>query len=198
MQAFEAKVFSRIPLVGGMTDYPCFYSQHRAESICCAIDKYLHVSVQENGFGGVTIDSKSDLPSGIGMGSSGAFHSALILALAKSRGRRLSKFVVAKLAYDLEMGIEDNATGRQDSVACLFNGISRIRYFPDDSIRVNSIKVPYIWQKKLSDRLLLFDSGVRRRARDSIKDILSLLSGYKSNRFNWLPLPPKSLSESEG
>jgi predicted GH43/DUF377 family glycosyl hydrolase len=25
----------------------------------------------------------------------------------------------------------------------------------------------------------------------------SLLSGYKLNRFNWLPLPPKSLSESE-
>ena len=173
MQAIQAKVSYRIPLVGGTTDYPDYYRKYGAQSICCPMDKYLRVSIQKNDQGGVDIQSKADLPWGTGLGSSGAFHSALIIAFAKSRKQRLSPLAIAKLAYELETGIDPYAAGRQDSVACLFKGISQIKYHRDESVSVHRIAIPGAWRKELSDRLLLFDTGVRRSARDSIKDFMS-------------------------
>jgi D-glycero-alpha-D-manno-heptose-7-phosphate kinase len=173
MQTIQAKVSYRIPLVGGTTDYPEYYREYGAQSICCPIDKYLYVSIQKNDEGGINMVSKADLPWGTGLGSSGAFHSALVMAFAKSRKQKLSPLAVAKLAYELETGIDPYATGRQDSVACLFKGMSQIKYHRDESVSVHRIAVPASWRKKLSNRLLLFDTGVRRRARDSIKDFLS-------------------------
>lgn len=173
MQTVQARVSYRIPLVGGMTDYPDYYLEFGAESICCLIDKFLYVSLQKNEQGGVNIQSKADLPWGTGLGSSGAFHSALILAFATHRKQKLSPLVVAKLAYELETGIDPYATGRQDSAACLFKGVSTFKYHRDGSLSVDRIVIPGAWHKKLSNRLLLFDSGVRRRARDSIKDVLA-------------------------
>jgi len=173
MQDAQASVFYRIPLVGGITDYPDFYRENKAQSICCAIDRYLHISITSNEHGGVTIESKADLPWEIGLGSSGAFFSALVSALAKSKNQKLSRLVIAGLAYELETGLEKNATGKQDSLACLCEGISRISYLQDDSVTVDKLNIPPGWENTLSSRLLLFDTGVRRRARDSINDILS-------------------------
>lgn len=109
----------------------------------------------------------------MGLGSSGAFHSALVMALAKDRKQKLSPLTIANLAYELETGIDPYATGRQDSIACLVKGLSEFRYHQDDSMSIHPIAIPGVWRKTLSDRLLLFDSGFRRRARSSIKDILT-------------------------
>lgn len=173
MHDAKAKVPFRIPLVGGLSDLPAYYRQHGGESICCTIDRYIYVTIEKNGHGGIDIRSAADLPWGIGLGSSGAYYSALILAMAQSKKQTLSKLAVAKLAYDLETGIEDNATGRQDSLACLHHGITKYSYLRDDSVIVNEVPIPNSWQKLLSDRLLLFDTGERRRACDSLKDIVA-------------------------
>jgi galactokinase/mevalonate kinase-like predicted kinase len=133
------------------------------------------------------VQSKADLPWGIGLGSSGAYHSALISVLAKFKKQRLSKLSIAKLAYDLETGIEKDATGKQDSLACLFKGFSNITYYCDDSVTVDQIPIPTEWQKKLTNRLLLFDTGERRRSRDSIKDILSRKNDSLLNEIAKLP-----------
>lgn len=170
MQKIKARVFYRIPLVGGATDYPEFYKKYGAQSVCCAIDKYLSVTIETNACGGLNIESKADLPWGMGLGSSGAFNSALILALARLRKRHLTKIAVSRLAYNLETGIDMHGTGRQDSIACLFSGISKITYHRNDSVKVDRISLSVDWQRKLSDRLLLFDIGIRREARHSIKD----------------------------
>lgn len=170
MQKAQAKVWCRIPLVGGFTDHPEFYKLHDAATVCCAINRYISVSIQENAVGGVDIRSASDLPWGLGLGSSGAYYAALVSALARYKQQTLPKSAVARLAYQLENGIEDHSTGRQDSVACLFRGISMIIYFRDDSVAVNPIPTPIAWRSILAKRLLLFDIGERRRARDSIRD----------------------------
>ncbi|HEV2318191.1 MAG TPA: hypothetical protein VGV18_00465, partial [Verrucomicrobiae bacterium] len=154
MQTVQARVSYRIPLVGGTTDYPDYYRKFGAQSICCPIDKYLRVAIQKNGQGGLNIQSRADLPWGTGLGSSGAYHSALILAFAQDRKQKLSPLVVAKLAYELETGIDPYATGRQDSLACLFKGVCEFQYHRDDSVRVHRIPIPVGWRRKLSDRLL--------------------------------------------
>jgi galactokinase/mevalonate kinase-like predicted kinase len=79
MQTVQAKVSYRIPLVGGITDYPGFYRKYGAQSICCSINKHLTVKITNNEYGGLRTDSKADLPWGIGLGSSGAFYSALYI-----------------------------------------------------------------------------------------------------------------------
>lgn len=173
MQTVQARVSYRIPLVGGMTDYPDYYREFGAQSICCPIDKYLYVTIRKNEEGGLNIHSRADVPWGTGLGSSGAFHSALILAFARQRKQKLSPLAVGQLAYDLETGIDPYASGRQDSVACLFKGVSAIKYHQDGSVLVHRIAIAPAWRKTLSNRLLLFDSGARRRARDSIKDVLA-------------------------
>jgi D-glycero-alpha-D-manno-heptose-7-phosphate kinase len=187
MQTVEAKVSYRIPLVGGITDYPEYYLKHGAQSLCCTIDKYLYVSIRKNRQGGLDILSRADLSWGTGLGSSGAYHSALILAFARLRKQKPTNLVVAKLAYELETGIDKFATGRQDSVACLYRGVSKINYYRDGSVTVDRVALPAAWRKKLSNRLLLFDSGVRRPARDSIKDVLSRSNTPLLNKIAGLP-----------
>jgi D-glycero-alpha-D-manno-heptose-7-phosphate kinase len=173
MQTVQAKVSYRIPLVGGITDYPEYYREHGAQSLCCTIDKFLYVSIRQNQQGGLDILSRADLSWGTGLGSSGAYHSALVMAFAMLKKQKPSPLAIAKMAYELETGIDKFATGRQDSVACLFRGVSKINYHRDDTVTVNRVNIPATWRKKLSNRLLLFDSGVRRRASDSIKDVLA-------------------------
>ena len=173
MCEIQAKVSYRIPLVGGFTDYHRFYREHGGQSICCAMNKFLVVSLWRNRHGGLDIHSQADLPWGIGLGSSGAYHAALVLALARFRKQRLSKLAIAQRAYELEVGIDAMATGRQDSLACLFRGVSKIRYGRDDSVTVSGIPLSPRYKTKLANRLMLFDTGERRRARDSIRDILS-------------------------
>lgn len=187
MQTVQAKVSYRIPLVGGITDYPEYYRKHGAQSLCCTIDKYLYVSIHRNRQGGLDIRSRAHLPWGTGLGSSGAYHSALVMAFAMLKRQKLSKLAIAGLAYDLETGIDKFATGRQDSVACLFRGVSKIVYHRDDTVTVDRVAIPSAWRKKLSNRLLLFDSGVRRRARDSIKDVLARKNTPLLDRIAELP-----------
>jgi D-glycero-alpha-D-manno-heptose-7-phosphate kinase len=187
MQFVEAKVPYRIPLVGGITDYPAYYRKHATQSICCTIDRYLAVSVKQNSQCGLRIESKAELPWGMGLGSSGAYFSALVLAIARSKGKKLPKLVAARLAYELETGIDKCATGRQDSVACLFKGISKISYHRDDSVTVDRVPIPAGWREKLARRLLLFDTGVRRSARDSIRDILGARNTPLLNEIARLP-----------
>ena len=187
MQTVQAKVSYRIPLVGGITDYPEYYRTHGAQSLCCTIDKYLCVTIQKNEQGGLDIRSRADLSWGTGLGSSGAYHSALVMAFARLRKQKLSNLVIAKLAYDFETGIDKFATGRQDSVACLFRGVSKINYHRDDTVTVDRVAIPAAWRGKLSARLLLFDSGVRRRASDSIKDVLARKNTPLLNRIARLP-----------
>jgi D-glycero-alpha-D-manno-heptose-7-phosphate kinase len=160
-------------LIGGFTDFPQFYRNHGGETISCAIDKFLTVSITENNSGGVDIRSASDLPSGIGLGSSGAFHSGLVAVLAQWKERRLEPAAIANIAYALENGIDSDSTGRQDSLACLCRGVSRITYGTDDSITASPILIPASVRAQLSRNLLLFDTGERRRASHSIKDIFS-------------------------
>jgi galactokinase/mevalonate kinase-like predicted kinase len=52
---------------------------------------------------------------------------------------------------------------------------------------VERVAVSAAWRKKLSNRLLLFDSGVRRRASDSIKDVLSRRNTPLLNKIAGLP-----------
>jgi galactokinase/mevalonate kinase-like predicted kinase len=160
-------------LVGGFTDFPQYYTKFGGQTICCLIDKFIEVSIIPNTHRGIDIKSSADLPWGIGLGSSGVYYAALVSALAEAKKQKLGKLKIAELAYQLENGIEDNATGRQDSVSCLYRGCSKINYLRDDSVTVDRIPLSREWQKKLDSRLLLFDTGIRRRARDSIKDLLS-------------------------
>jgi D-glycero-alpha-D-manno-heptose-7-phosphate kinase len=172
MPPIEAKVPYRIPLVGGSSDLPRYYRKYGGQSICCTIDKFISVSITENKHAGVNIQSKADLPWRIGLGSSGAYYSALVLALSRFKNQGLPPLAIAKLAYDLETGIAKNATGRQDSIACMFTGVSKITYFQNDSVKVDPIPMPTRWREKLNERLLLFDTGVRRTAGDSLNDLL--------------------------
>src|SRR6185437_7711507 len=124
MQLAQAKIPYRIPLVGGFTDLPLFYRKFSGQTVSCTIDKFLMVSIRKNAYGGLDVESKADLAWGTGMGSSGVYYAALISAIAKSKKQRLPKLRIAEMAYELETGIEKNATGRQDAVACLYKGIS--------------------------------------------------------------------------
>lgn len=173
MCQIEAKVSYRLPLVGGFSDFPEFYRYREGETISCTIDKFVSICISENEFDGLDIKSKADLPWGIGLGSSGVYYSALVSALSRYKGRSLTNKNIAKLAYNLEIGIDESATGRQDSMACLYRGLIRINYLPDDTLIVRTISIPDEWRHLLNRRLLLFDTGSRRSARESIKDILT-------------------------
>lgn len=173
MRQIQASVSYRIPIVGGFTDFPEFYRGHGGETISCAIDRGVSITVRQNKRGGLSLRTEADLPAGMGLGSSGAFHAALVMALARGKGCALNRTKIAGLAYSLEAGIDRHATGRQDALACLHRGFTRITYAPDDSVAVQQIAMPKAWRAELQKRLLLFDTGERRQARHSIQDVLA-------------------------
>lgn len=187
MPSVQAKVPYRVPLVGGFTDFPEFYKHRNGQTIAFTINKFLTVSLRENNANGIDINSASDLPYGIGLGSSGAYHAALVSALAKFKNQRMPELEIARLAYELETGIQKHSTGRQDSLACLCKSFSCITYLRSGNVSIEPTPLRAEWRVTLNRRLLLFDTGVRRMAADSIKDIFSRKNKRLLNAISRLP-----------
>lgn len=170
--SIEVKVPYRIPLVGGFTDFPQFYNTGAVgQTVSCTINRFVTIALSINRLGGINIRTRSDLPIGVGLGSSGAFHAGLILALAKSRDKALTPISAAALAYQLETGINQYSTGQQDSLACLVRGITLLTYKQNNPVVAAQVHLDRELRRTIDRRLLLFDTKIRRDAASSIEDI---------------------------
>src|ERR1017187_1910461 len=77
------------------------------------------------------IASIADVPSGTGMGSSGAFTVCLLKALAHARSTSITPRTLAEGAADIEMNVLGEPVGKQDPYVAAFGGICAYTFHRD-------------------------------------------------------------------
>jgi D-glycero-alpha-D-manno-heptose-7-phosphate kinase len=153
----------------------------------------------------VEITSMADIPAGTGLGSSSAYAVGLLHALYTFRGQYVSAARLAEEACEIEINRLGEPIGKQDQYIAAYGGICHIRFNPDETVFVDPVICPHACKQALDDNLLLFFTGMTRRAgdilevqkasteqkmdvlgkmRDLCRDILEVLrDGTSLNRF---------------
>ncbi len=112
----------------------------------------------------VEISFTSDLPSFSGLGSSSSFVVGLLQALLAFRGRNVSRLELAYRAIEIERDVLKDSVGCQDQTFAAMGGINLIEFVDVDNIIVNRVPLPRERLNELQSQLMLFYTGIPRRA----------------------------------
>jgi len=114
---------------------------------------------------GVEITTLADIPSeGSGLGSSSSLTVGLLNAFYIFKGIQVSTERLAKEASEIEINIIGKPIGKQDHYASAFGGVNEIIFYQDESVRITNIKLPNDKLRVLGSNLLLFYTGITRKA----------------------------------
>lgn len=117
---------------------------------------------------GVEITMLADIPSeGSGLGSSSSLTVGLLNAFYTFKGIQAPPDKLAREACEIEIDIVGKPIGKQDQYVAAYGGLNEILFHKDGSIKVNNIKMPNDKLRVLGSNLLLFYTGITRKA-DSI------------------------------
>ena len=111
--------------------------------------------------GPCALTTRSDAPSGSGLGSSGALDVALVAALAAARGETPDVAGIAHLACRLEREEAWIPGGRQDQFTAAFGGFLRLE-FKDPAATVERLALDAALLAELERRMLLVYTGASR------------------------------------
>jgi D-glycero-alpha-D-manno-heptose-7-phosphate kinase len=149
------KVPVRIDLAGGWTDVPRYCSTHQGEVVNVAINRYVTAECSIDDERKVNVTYQTQLPTGCGLGTSGAMNVALVSAICDVNEAPES---VAEKAYQIE-AILGNTGGRQDQWASAFGGVQHLT-FDGESVRRAPLVPSPAFRTWLEKHLLLFDTGL--------------------------------------
>ncbi len=108
-----------------------------------------------------TLTTRSDVPPGSGLGSSGALDVALIAALAQARGERLSPQEIAEHGWYLEAVEAKIPGGKQDQFAASLGGFHRMT-FRDPDVGIEPITLAPDFAATLERHTVLCYTGESR------------------------------------
>jgi len=111
----------------------------------------------------IEVVSMADIPSGTGLGSSGAFTVGLLRALHAFRMQHVSAEAVAEEACSIEIERLGRAVGKQDQYIAAHGGLTCFEFRPG-SVRVSPLKIPQLALHDLEEHLLMFFTGYSRDA----------------------------------
>src|SRR6202022_3321136 len=192
----------RIPLGGGGTDLPSYYSKFGGFFVSAAIDKYVYVTVNRPASddlirlkysrseevahvhelqhdlvraslmeldltNNLEIASMADVPAGTGMGSSGSYLVALLMALHTLKRDHQPKWELAEQACHIEMDLAGHPVGKQDQYVAVWGGLNCFEVDCKGDVTVTALKIPSYALEDLEHCLLLFNTG-QGRTRDLI------------------------------
>ena len=118
----------------------------------------------------IEITTLADIPAGTGLGSSGSFTTALLKALFTHRRRLILPDELARLASKIEIDILKEPIGKQDQYIAAFGGITCFEFKKDDSVNAYPLPIDMDTLFNLEDNILLFFTGISRRASSILKD----------------------------
>lgn len=133
------------------------------------ISEIKHPSVREclaflNFNQGVEIQHNSDLPAGIGVGSSSAFTVGLLNTLYALKGKMVTKRQLALEAIEIEQYRIKENVGSQDQTTAAFGGFNKIEFGGEQRVQVQPITLNAKKLQLFQDHLMLFFTGFTRRA----------------------------------
>lgn len=118
----------------------------------------------------IEIASVADVPSGTGMGSSGAFSVCLLKALMMGRHMATTPGELAERAAAIEIERLGEPVGKQDHYASAFGGICAYTFHRDGTVDVQPLELDGTTLRALRDNLLLFYTGETRSASALLAD----------------------------
>lgn len=144
---------------------------------CQAIDEVDHPSIREclrhmDLHGPIEISVVADLPSRTGVGSSSSFTVGLLNALHASKGSSLEAGDLAAQAVYVEQQLIKEQVGVQDQFTTAYGGLLHLKYSDDGTISVNPVHIDSERQNALSEKLVLFYTGIRRVASKTLDEQL--------------------------
>ena len=119
---------------------------------------------------GVEITSMADIPSATGLGSSSAFTVGLLNALYAHLGEHKSPEKLAKEACKIEIETLKEPIGKQDQYITAYGGLRHILFNHDESVNSEIIMIPKSLREELQNNLLLFYTGITRKASDILSE----------------------------
>jgi D-glycero-alpha-D-manno-heptose-7-phosphate kinase len=119
-----------------------------------------------------TLRTRSDVPPGSGLGSSGALDVALVSALAAARGEELPPEEIAALAFELEAREAGLPGGRQDQYSAAFGGFNRLS-FRGEAVAIEPLTLDPFFLSELERRTVVCYTGRSRVSGDTIARVMS-------------------------
>lgn len=118
----------------------------------------------------IEISAMADVPSGTGLGSSGSFLVALLLALHTYKRDHLATYALAEEACKIEMEIVKSPVGKHDQYIAAFGGLTCLEIDTNGSVTVSPLKITKHTLDDLRSTVLLFYTGIRRSASTVLED----------------------------
>jgi len=189
----------RLPLGGGGTDLPSYYSRYGGFFISAAINKYVYVAVNRPASDelirlkysmseevdavadlqhdlvraslsqlqidrNIEIASMADVPAGTGMGSSGSYLVALLVALHTLKRDHQPRWELAEQACHIEIDLAGHPVGKQDQYVAVWGGLNCYDVSSDGDVTVTALKIPAYALEDLERCVLLFNTGSTRKS----------------------------------
>ncbi len=165
-------------------DYSIRVSYRQVECVK-SLDELKHIPVREclrlHGIqNDIEVDYTSELPSFSGLGSSSSFVVGLLKSLYAFQGKEISKMALANEAINIEQEILKEPVGCQDQTFAAFGGFNIMR-FAKDGIKVEPIVLDNERKKQFEDHLMLFFTGIKRRASEIVPNQIRKIDQNKEN-----------------
>jgi len=119
---------------------------------------------------GVEISSMADIPTGTGLGSSGAFTVGVLRALWAHRHETVPNVDLARQACEIEMDRLGEPVGKQDQYIAALGGLRALTFRADETVDAEPLDVSLATRQRLDDDLLLFYTGIKRGASEVLDD----------------------------
>ena len=114
--------------------------------------------------------SMADIPAGTGLGSSGSFTTALLLALHTYRNTLAHAREIAEQACAIEIDRLKEPIGKQDQYIAAFGGLTCFEFARDGAVDVRPLRCDKQTLYDLEDNLVLFFTGYSRSASDILRE----------------------------
>ncbi len=110
------------------------------------------------------IASLADVPAGTGMGSSGSYLVALLVALHTLKRDHQPKWELAEQACHIEIDLAGHPVGKQDQYVAVWGGLNCYEVSCDGDVTVTALKIPTYAVEDLERCVLLFNVGQTRKS----------------------------------
>ena len=118
-----------------------------------------------------TLRTRSAVPPGSGLGSSGSLDVALVAALAAARGDDYSPDEIAALGYELEASEAGLSGGRQDQYSAALGGFNRLS-FKAEVVGIEPLRLDAAFLAELERRTVVCYTGRSRVSGDMIARVM--------------------------
>jgi D-glycero-alpha-D-manno-heptose-7-phosphate kinase len=150
---------------------------NRASDLDAMGDLQLHrAALRMYPVGPGTLRTKSEVPLGSGLGSSGALDVALIAALTAARGEPLTAIEIAAEAFRLEAVEAGIPGGKQDQYAAALGGINCFTFRGED-VGIEPCTLDPAFLEEFERRLVVCYTGSSRLSGDTIHRVMQAYEG---------------------